>query len=111
MTYLFVFMGGGAGSLIRYLLQLAIPVSSFPWATLTANVFASLVLGAVSISPIESSWKIFLITGFCGGLSTFSTFSLETVRLAQQGQWLLVAMNILMNIAVCMLGIYLIVKK
>lgn len=111
MTYLFVFMGGGAGSLIRYLLQLAIPVSAFPWATLTANVFASLVLAAVSISPIESSWKIFLITGFCGGLSTFSTFSLETVRLAQQGQWLLVLMNILMNVAICMLGIYLIVKK
>jgi CrcB protein len=84
-----VFVGGGLGSLCRYGLSQWLSSASFPWATLAANISACLVLGLVtgysSRYSWPSAWKLLAATGFCGGFSTFSTFSSETFILAQEG--------------------------
>lgn len=84
-----VFLGGGLGSLCRYSISQYIDNSSFPWATLIANGLACFVLGLVigysSRLGWPTHWKLLAATGFCGGFSTFSTFSKEALELAQQG--------------------------
>ena len=107
MDVLFVAIGGAVGSAGRYGLGQLLngAVGEFPLATFGANVLAGLIIGfvtgiasAVGISP---RIKLLLTTGLCGGLSTFSTFGLETVRLAQAGNWGMAAANVIFNVAVC----------
>ncbi len=108
MNAIWVFVGGGLGSLVRYGISLGalkgLHLSGFPWATLGANVLACLVAGLV----LNSGWTVghpgrhaLVLIGFCGGLSTFSTFSLENVALIQQGRWDWALINTLLNLAVC----------
>lgn len=82
---------------------------NFPWATLIANFFASLILGyflALSFSGQGSDLKKALImTGFCGGFSTFSTFSVESFQLIQDGQYGYAMANILGSVIVCLIGV------
>lgn len=90
MTVLMIAIGAALGAPARYLTDRAIQArheTVFPWGTLTVNVAASLVLGflAGAGSTVNSSLAAFAGTGFCGALSTYSTFSLETMRLAQDG--------------------------
>ena len=92
MSYLAVFLGGGLGSVCRFALaRWAIGSGQeLIWATLGANVLACLVLGALAAEIIGSGWRpdwrILVAAGFCGGFSTFSTFSLEAFTLAQNGR-------------------------
>jgi CrcB protein len=89
-------VGGGAGTNARYWLgrlvtQLQGEVE-FPWATFTINVVGSALLGVVSAAylnhpdPARRNWYLLLGTGFCGGFTTFSTFSFETLKLIQIGR-------------------------
>lgn len=117
MSLIYVFIGGGLGSLARYsVAKLLQPYESyFPWATLIANFLACVVLGAAiayaaRYSEMSSSVKYFLMTGFCGGFSTFSTFSSETFFLFQEGKTLMAMWNILGSITICFVGIYIGVK-
>ncbi len=103
-----VFLGGGLGSLLRYALSVWIPVTKdmvFPWATFIANVCASLILGLlVGISvrtPFDQRTQLFLLVGFCGGFSTFSTFSKEAFALLERGAYLQTLIYILTSIGVC----------
>ena len=96
MALISVFLGGGLGSLARYGLGLLFPYrEGFPWATFCANICAAFVLGMVlgyllrQDSEQSLNAKLFLATGFCGGFSTFSTFSSETLFLLRQQQWTL----------------------
>lgn len=83
MTVGLVFAGAAAGAVLRYLTGRALR-RAFPWATLLVNVVGSFVLGAVAgASP---SVAALVGTGFCGGLTTFSTFSWETVALVEEGK-------------------------
>ncbi len=107
--FLLVFLGGGLGSLCRYGLVLLIQPwqSRFPWATLAANALACVVLGLVLGWQLQgqltdrSRWL--LATGFCGGFSTFSTFTAESWQLVQNGQMAFAILNVLGNLALCFL--------
>ncbi len=91
-----VFVGGAVGSIVRaYVgLHLATTPHHWPWGTFTVNVVAAFLLGYFSTRllerlPASSYRRPFLGTGICGGLSTFSTMQIETVRLLQDGDWVI----------------------
>ena len=88
-TVLLVAAGGGAGAVLRHLVarwSAAAGVGAFPLGTVAVNVVGSLILGAVVGSASPPGWVLALVgTGLCGGLTTFSTFALETVRLGGAG--------------------------
>jgi CrcB protein len=81
--------GGALGTLLRFAIAQWVPRATFPWATLGINVTGSFILGMLaSVLPARSASPALtaaLMTGFCGGFTTMSTFALETVRLAEDG--------------------------
>lgn len=86
MTALLVLLGGGIGAPSRYLLERWVQARHrlrFPFGTLLVNVIGCLILGILAGHHWSSRLQALLGTGFCGGLTTFSTFSVETVELLQ----------------------------
>ena len=110
---LLVGAGGFAGSALRYLIsRLMLPwavSSGFPFSTLTVNVAGSLLIGA--LIGLSGGWALLCIVGFCGGFTTFSTFSLETVTLLRAGSYLPAALymwsSMVLSIAAVCGGYYL----
>ncbi len=104
MSFFWVFIGGGLGSMLRFGLSKYFQdyAAQMPLATLLANLLACLFLSAIIYFLPNSSnneWtKFFLISGFCGGFSTFSTFSFELFQMAQNGQYLWATLYILTSI-------------
>lgn len=103
--FLAVFIGGGIGSTARWLLGLRLnPLySALPVGTLTANLLGAFIIGLGlawfgRMTLIDPMWKLLITTGFCGGLTTFSTFSAETVFLLQEGRFGWAAANVLVNL-------------
>lgn len=112
MTVLWVFIGGGLGSLLRYFISKAVPFQGvgFPWATLLSNIIASLVLAIVVYQFKDSEkWASLyplVVVGICGGLSTFSTFSYENFILLQQGQLAIFLVNIVFSLGLGLLAFW-----
>lgn len=103
-----VFLGGGVGSALRYLLStfFSPAANSFPYATFIVNIAGSLLIGVlmgvfINDSAIQQNWKVLLITGFCGGFTTFSAFSKESFVMIQQQQFGMLTLYVLMSIIVC----------
>jgi CrcB protein len=99
VTLMMIALGAAVGAPARYLSDRAIQSrheTVFPWGTLTVNLVASLVLGIVmgAGSAVNPNLALLIGTGFCGALSTYSTFGYETLRLAQDGARFYAAANI-----------------
>lgn len=111
-TYLYVFLGGGLGSICRFGLgHLTAGYRwQFPWATLAANVLACFLLGifvALNMKGrLSGQMPVLLMAGFCGGFSTFSTFSNETVQMMLSGQVLRAGAYIVVSLLVCLVAVY-----
>ncbi len=117
MDFLWVFIGGGIGSICRYGISKLIGVSGsgFPTATLVANIASCIVLGlALKFLPttenFPSAYKLLILVGFCGGFSTFSTFSVETLHLIQLGQTGLAILYVGISLIVCLSILFLMSK-
>ncbi len=115
MTLLLVLLGGAAGAPARYLTDRYVQArhdSVFPWGTYAVNVAGSFVLGALLSGAAHAGLPQWLLTlggtGFCGALTTFSTFGFETIRLVEDGSWLAAVGNVLASVvsglAACALG-------
>ncbi|WP_457205241.1 fluoride efflux transporter CrcB [Nocardioides sp. P5_C9_2] len=107
MTVAMVLLGGAIGAPLRYLTDLFVRArhdSVFPWGTFTVNVLGSLVLGVTAAAVVDvgaPAWVLTLVgTGFCGALTTFSTFGFETVRLLEEGSLLTALYNCAASLAV-----------
>ncbi|MGH3914720.1 MAG: fluoride efflux transporter CrcB [Pseudonocardiaceae bacterium] len=97
MSVMWVALGAAAGAPARYLLDRAVQSwhdSVFPWGTLTVNVAGSLLLGFLAALPADSAVMAGAGTGFCGALSTYSTFSYETLRSWQDRARLHAVLNV-----------------
>lgn len=115
MVYLAVALGGALGAVSRYGISawvhgLAGPY--FPLGTLVVNVLGSFIIGVVlQMTTGRFSWsleaRVLVTTGFCGGLTTFSTFSYETLALLEDQQWLAAGGNTLLNVLLCLAATWL----
>jgi len=114
MGYLAVAIGGAAGAVARYGLSgwaQSLIGTAFPLGTLLVNVVGSLLIGAIMqlgmdrvVFSVEA--RLLWTTGFCGGLTTFSTFSYETLELLGDQEWLAAGGNVALNVAACLLATF-----
>jgi CrcB protein len=105
VNWLLVIAGGMVGAPLRYLTDRAVQTrhdTVFPWGTFTANVVGCLILGtltgAASAGAASSHVQLLLGTGLCGALTTYSTFSYETLRLAEDGARFYAAVNVIASV-------------
>ncbi|MCH7599538.1 MAG: fluoride efflux transporter CrcB [Myxococcales bacterium] len=113
MKWLVLAVGGGIGASLRYALSIWVDqriASTFPWGTLSVNFVGSFLLGLL-ISWLDQrgltspDLRLFLITGMLGAFTTFSTFSMETLRLIESGRLPLAAANMAGSVGVCLLAV------
>ena len=114
---LWIFVGGGLGSLARWWASAFIATrvgETFPWGTLSVNVTGSFVIGlfATATGPegrwlAPASFRQFFMLGICGGYTTFSSFSLQTLSLAEDGQWFKAGANSVLSLVLCLVGVWL----
>jgi CrcB protein len=113
MTLILIALGGAAGSVLRYLLggrvQHFAP-HGFPVGTLAVNVLGCLLIGILARVFLNmqttGEWRALLIVGFCGGFTTFSTFSFETVGLIEGGEYARAAMYIAGSVLLCIMATF-----
>jgi len=113
VAYVWIALGAVAGASMRYFLSGFIArnfSAAFPYGTLAINVTGSLVLGFFLVLAsermlIDPRWRLFLAIGFCGSYTTFSSYAFETFACLEQGQWLLMAANIVASNVLCLLAV------
>lgn len=107
---LLVFLGSGIGGVLRYIISLIFAptiFNKFPWHTLIANTIAAFLVGLFYAIALQKTWMdknylLLLVMGLCGGLSTFSTFSFETIKLWQDQQYVLSIVYVAFSIIICL---------
>jgi len=115
LNYIVISIGAAIGGVFRYGLASFIQKkveSFFPYGTLIVNITGSFILGFVMYYLDEKEFlspqmRLFLTVGLCGGFTTFSTFSYETLNLIKNSQFLLAAFNVLGSVFLCLIAIYL----
>jgi CrcB protein len=116
-TYLWIAFGSALGGMARYAcsnLAVAWLGPTFPWGTLIINVLGSFVIGffGALTGPdgrllVAGDTRQFVMVGLCGGYTTFSSFSLQTLNLAQQGDFMRAGLNIGASVVLCLLSVWL----
>ena len=115
MSYIWVALGSSLGGIARYAcpgLGVRWLGEEFPWGTLFVNVSGSFLIGALAVMiPFEgrifgADARALLMIGICGGFTTFSSFSLETLNLARNGEWLSAAGYTLGSVALCLAAVW-----
>jgi len=117
ISYFWIGVGSAIGGMGRYWCSGVVARlfgEAFPWGTIAVNMAGSLLIGflATLMSPdgrllVPSDARVFLMIGVCGGYTTFSSFSLETLNLARDGEWLWAAANILLSVLLCIVAVWL----
>jgi CrcB protein len=117
MIFFWVALGGALGTLGRFCLSLAAATQfgeQFPWGTLIINVTGSFAIGFFATLTdtdgmllVRPEMRAFFMIGICGGYTTFSSFSLQTLRLAQGGQWFAAGANMVASNIGCLLAVWL----
>lgn len=118
VSYLWVAFGGALGSVARYWFSGAVANrfgESFPWGTILVNITGSFIIGFFfTLTAPEGRWMLpawfrqqFFMLGICGGYTTFSSFSLQTLNLAKDGEWLYAAANVLLSGTCCLVAVWL----
>ncbi len=112
MNFILVSLGAIAGANLRYILsryaaKVLGPV--FPYGTLMINILGSFIVGWFMIWTtervlVDPRWRLLIVVGFCGGFTTFSSYAFESMAYFEQGQWGLMAANILANNLLCLLA-------
>ncbi|PTX97798.1 fluoride efflux transporter CrcB [Opitutus sp. ER46] len=117
LLYLVIALGGALGSVTRFWLNGLVSNQlgeTFPWGTLLINVTGSFVIGffATLTAPegrvfASSTTRHFFMTGVCGGYTTFSSFSLQTLNLAQEGEWFRAGSYTVASVVICLVAVWL----
>lgn len=103
-NFILVAAGGGIGTILRYAVYLLFRNNNFPVATLLINIAGSFIIGMImayslkSADNLNDASKLFLVTGLCGGFTTFSAFSYENLQLMQSGKYNLAFLYILLSV-------------
>lgn len=117
LTYLWIAIGSAIGGVARYAaaawVAALLPPQPFPWGTVLVNITGSFLIGlfAGMSGPggrvsLSADWRAFTMVGICGGYTTFSSFSLQTVTLMQDGHWGQAGANVGLSVAVCLGATY-----
>jgi CrcB protein len=115
-AYIWVAVGGAIGTIGRYWLSgvvARLAGETFPWGTLIINVSGSFVIGffAALTGPdgrvfVGSNARQFVMIGLCGGFTTFSSFSLQTLNLMNDGEWVRAGGNIILSVMLCLIAVW-----
>ncbi len=117
---LLVGLGGGIGSMLRFVCSVLINTKLFPWSTLLVNITGCFAIGVIYAFSIRGeaglhNWKLFLSTGLCGGFTTFSAFSLENMGMLQSGKaglaMMYMGLSVVLGIAATFAGYLLVVRS
>jgi fluoride exporter len=114
---LWIALGSALGGVLRYWCSGLIARwlgETFPWGTIVVNVVGSLLIGLIATLAgpdgrllIGTTMRQFMMLGLLGGFTTFSSFSLQTLALAQNGEWLQAGTNIVGSVLLCLMGVWL----
>ncbi len=112
---LIIGLGGAIGAILRFIssnLIHSIAGRGFPYGTLSVNVVGSFIMGLLYVFLLERSglseqWRLFLLVGLLGALTTFSTFSIETLNLIENRELIKAVLNVLLNVVLCIAGTWL----
>ena len=114
MNYVLVFIGGGLGSVLRYIVNVICPRflgTDFPYHTFIINITGSTIMGLVAgylafKGDAVQSWRLFLMTGILGGYTTFSAYSLDSAVLYERGEIGLAALYVVGSVVLSILGLF-----
>ena len=116
IVYLWIAVGSAVGGVARYFcsgVAARLIGEAFPWGTLIVNVIGSFIIGFIAMltAPdgrlfIGSTTRLGLMAGFCGGYTTFSSFSLQTLNLLNDGQYLYAGANAVLSVVLCLVAVW-----